>query len=292
MIAKFLDGKVLAQTIRENLKNEVQKIKDTKGSFPTLISILIGNDQGSLSYVASQKKVAEYIGIHYDLVNFPSTIAHNDLIQCILGLNSEARVHGIIVQKPVPSQIDYAKIISSIDPSKDVEGMNLANIGKMILGGNRLVPCTAASVMEHIQSTGVDLRGKEAVVIGRSDIVGKPVIHLLLEKNLTVTVCHSATDPKKLIEHIGRADVVVAAVGKPAFVKGEWIKEGAIVIDVGINKVISQIVGDVEFDVAKNRASFITPVPGGVGPLTVVMLMRNCIEAFKFQRQQGVGVTI
>ena len=290
-MTKLLDGKILAQQIKENLKSEIAQLKTIYNEPPTLASLLIGDDASALSYVSTQKKSAEDVGIHYDLVHLPANVTLQVVIQRISELNTQARCHGIIVQTPTPPQIDYATIVNSIDPLKAVEGMNTANMGKFILGGPKLVPCTAAAVMDLLASTGVDLKGKDVVIIGRSVTVGKPLILLLLEKNLTVTVCHSRTPPQKLVDHIRRADVVVAAVGKPGFIQGEWIKDGAIVIDVGINKVGSKIVGDVEFDVAQKKAAYITPVPGGVGPLTAIILMRNCLEAYKFQKN-NVGVTL
>jgi methylenetetrahydrofolate dehydrogenase (NADP+)/methenyltetrahydrofolate cyclohydrolase len=191
--------------------------------------------------------------------------------------------------KPVPKQIDFKTLANSIAPLKDWEGINVTNMGKMMLGEGHIVPCTPAAVMELIRSAGVNLRGKEAVVVGRSEIVGKPLILLLLTQNATVTVCHSGTSERELIGHVGRADVLVVAVGKPAFIKGEWVKQGAIVVDVGINRVGEKIVGDIEFEKASQRAGFITPVPGGVGPVTAVMLMRSGIEAFKIQQQEAKG---
>ena len=189
-----------------------------------------------------------------------------------------------MIHKPVPPQIDYRLVANYVDIAKDLEGINIANIGKMVLGETKLIPCTPASVMEHIKSTGVNLRGKEVVIVGHSEIVGKPLSLLLLGEYATVTVCHVATsEAGRLLEHVGRADILVVAVGKAELIKGEWIKKDATVIDVGINSVGDKIVGDVEFDAAVKRAAFITPVPGGVGPVTVVMLMRNGIEAFKLQ---------
>jgi len=188
---------------------------------------------------------------------------------------------------PLPSQIDYKKISQFILPEKDVEGMNPENIGKILFGKAKILPCTPAAVMELIKETGVDLYGKEVVIVGHSEIVGKPLSLLLLDKFATVTVCHIGTSQaKKLDEHVRKAEILIVAVGKPCLIKGDWIKEGSIVIDVGINKVGDKIVGDVEFEEAKERASFITPVPGGVGPLTVVMLMRNLVEATKLQEYE------
>ena len=193
-------------------------------------------------------------------------------------------MHGIIIQMPLPASIDYKKISQYIEPAKDVEGMHPANIGKLLFGKSKLVPCTAAAAMELINSTGVDLYGKEVVIVGHSEIVGKPLAMLLLDKFATVTVCHIGTSKAgKLEEHVKQAEILIVAVGKAGLIKGHLIKEGAIVIDVGINRVADKIVGDVEFEAAEKRASWITPVPGGVGPLTVTMLMRNLVEAAKSQ---------
>ncbi len=282
--ARILDGKALADTIKEKLKKELEDHKRSTGEVPRLVNVMIGDNHSSCAYANSQKKAADLIGIHYELITLPLKVSQKELIDWIKRLNQDPKVNGIMIHKPVPAQIDYRTIANYVDPSKDLEGINVTNIGKMILGETNIIPCTPAAVMEHIQSTGVALRGKEAVIVGHSEIVGKPLSLLLLEQYLTVTICHIATtEAGKLVEHVGRADVLVVAVGKAHLIKGEWIKKGAIVIDVGINQVGDQIQGDVEFESAKKRAGYITPVPGGVGPVTVVMLMKNGIEAFKVQ---------
>ena len=286
-LSNILDGRLLAGALKEQLKKEVSQFKNAFGQTPRLVNLMIGSNHSACAYANSQKKVAEQIGLQYELETLPAQISQKDLIDTIKRLNTDAKVNGIMIHKPVPSQIDYRVIANYVDPAKDLEGINVANIGKMILGETKIIPCTPAAVMEHIKSTGVALRGKEAVIVGHSEIVGKPLSLLLLEQYLTVTICHIATsEAGKLIEHVGRADVLVVAVGKAGLIKGEWIKKGAIVIDVGINQVGDQIQGDVEFESAKNRAAFITPVPGGVGPVTVVMLMKNGMEAFKTQMKK------
>ncbi|HOY10057.1 MAG TPA: bifunctional 5,10-methylenetetrahydrofolate dehydrogenase/5,10-methenyltetrahydrofolate cyclohydrolase, partial [Candidatus Omnitrophota bacterium] len=205
---------------------------------------------------------------------------------CIRRLNDDPSVNGVMIHKPFPEHIDYQGAANCLDVRKDLEGINVANIGKMLLGETRLIPCTPAAVMEHLKFTGQPLRGKEAVIVGASHIVGKPLSLLLLKEMATVTVCHIATsEAGHLPDHVGRADILIVAAGRPGLIKGEWVRDGAVVIDVGINKVGENIVGDVEFETAKERASFITPVPGGVGPVTVMMLMRNGLEAFKLQTQ-------
>lgn len=283
-MAEILDGKLLAEKIKEGLKEDASRIKKETGCMPRLVNIIIGDNPGACSYADSQKKMAAYIGIDYELKVLPQDISQQELNSFIEKINADPSNNGIMIHKPVPPHIDYSVAANLLNIVKDVEGVNMINIGQMLLGKG-VVPCTPASVMAHIKSTSMNLRGKEAVIIGHSEIVGKPLSLLLLREYATVTVCHIATsEAGRLAEHVARADVLISAVGKAFLIKGEWIKKGAIVIDVGINHTESgRIVGDVEFDVAKDRAAFITPVPGGVGPVTVVMLMKNGIEAFKKQ---------
>ncbi len=284
MSALLLDGKILAGQIREQLKREVQELKKNTGCVPVLVNLMMGQDVGSCAYANSQKKVAEQIGIDYRLINVEERLSQAKLIEHIETLNRDKNIHGLMIHKPVPEHINYRLVANYVDIRKDLEGINVTNIGKMLLGETHLIPCTPAAVMEHIKSTKVDLKGKEVVVVGHSDIVGKPLALLLLRELATVIVCHIGTSQAgKLIEHVGRADILVVAVGKAGLIKGEWIKKGAIVVDVGINKSGSRITGDVEFESARKRASFITPVPGGVGPVTVTMLMKNGVQAFKSQ---------
>ena len=279
-MAKLLEGKPLAEKIKAEIIRQVQSLK----AKPVLASIQAGENPGAEAYVKSQKKTAEALGIEYQLHRLAPETAEGQLIDFIRGLNQDKSINGIIVQLPLPQQIDYKKMSQFISPEKDVEGMHPANIGKIVFGKAKILPCTPAAVMELLQETGVDLYGKEAVVVGHSEIVGKPLALLLLDKFVTTTVCHIGTaQAGKLEEHVRAAEVLVVAVGKAGLIKGEWIKEGAIVIDVGINRVGDKIVGDVEFQAAEKRAAWITPVPGGVGPLTVTMLMRNLVEAAKLQ---------
>jgi methylenetetrahydrofolate dehydrogenase (NADP+) / methenyltetrahydrofolate cyclohydrolase len=287
-MAIILDGKKLAQKIKSDLKAQVTTLKKEVGCVPRMVNVMVGRDPGTCAYANAQKKVAEELGIQYALQELPERITQQAFAKRIRELNDNPAVHGIMVHKPVPSQIDYHLAAHDIDIAKDLEGINVANIGKMLLGETNILPCTPAAVMEHLYSTGIPLRGKEAVVVGHSDIVGKPLSLLLLRAMATVTVCHVATsEAGKLVAHVNNADVLIVAVGKPALIKGAWIKPGAIVIDVGINRSGDKVVGDVEFTTAEQRAGYITPVPGGVGPLTVVMLMRNAIEAFKMQQKGG-----
>ncbi len=278
---KLLEGKPIAERIKEQIKQEVQAQQEK----PVLASIMVGENAGAASYVRSQTKTAEGLGIVYQLHKLSQDISEAALVEFVQKLNTDKAVNGIIVQMPLPAQIDYKKISQYIVPEKDAEGMHPANIGKIVFGRAKILPCTPAAVMELLKETGVDLYGKEVVVVGHSEIVGKPLTLLLLDKFATVTVCHIGTSKAgKLEEHVRQAEVLIVAVGKAGLIKGEWIKEGAIVIDVGINRVADKIVGDVEFEAAEKRASWITPVPGGVGPLTVTMLMRNLVEAAKLQR--------
>jgi len=279
-LAKLLEGKPLAEKIKEEIKKQVAALKVK----PVLASIMAGENAGAASYVKSQSKAAENLGIEYRLQSLPQDTAEDALVDFIRKLNSDRSVNGIIIQMPLPAGIDYKKISAYISPEKDIEGMHPQNIGKLLFGKAGLIPCTAASAMELINSSGIDLYGKEVVIVGHSEIVGKPLALLLLDKFATVTIAHIGTSKAgKLEEHVRRAEVLVVAVGKAGLIKGDWVKEGAVVIDVGINRIGDKIIGDVEFEGAEKRAGFITPVPGGVGPLTVTMLMRNLVEAAKAQ---------
>jgi len=251
-----------------------------------LASVQAGDNAGAEAYAKSQSKAAASLGIEYQFHKLPENVSDKSLVEFIQKLNSDKIVSGIIVQMPLPQHIDYKKISQFISPDKDVEGMHPSNIGKVLSGSAQIIPCTAAAVMELLNETGIDLYGKEAVVVGHSEIVGKPVCLLLLDKFATVTVCHIGTSKAgRLQEHVARAEVLIVAVGKAGLIKGEWVKEGAIVVDVGINRVNDKIVGDVEFETAQKRAGWITPVPGGVGPLTVTMLMRNVVRAARLQQE-------
>jgi len=284
MAAQLLEGKVIAATIKENLKQEIEVLKQKTQAVPKLVSIQVGENAASAVYIKSQKKNAENLGIEYVLETLEAHQPEEDLLALIDGLNKNKSVTGIIVQLPLPKAMDHRLVMRSIAPEKDAEGMHPENLGRVLLGDAVLAPCTAQAAMELITSTGIDLYGKEAVIVGHSEIVGKPLSLLLLNKFVTTSVCHIATGERGVLpEHVKRAEILVVAVGKAGLVKGDWIKEGAIVIDVGINRVEGKLVGDVEFETAQKRASFITPVPGGVGPLTVTMLMRNVVSAFRAQ---------
>jgi methylenetetrahydrofolate dehydrogenase (NADP+)/methenyltetrahydrofolate cyclohydrolase len=280
-VAKLLEGKPIAERMRGEIKSAVASL----GIKPVLASIQIGDNPAAAAYVKSQAKIAEGLGIAYQLHKLDQDIQEKSLIDNILQLNSDSSVNGMIVQMPLPAHIDYKKISQFIVPEKDVEGIHPFNIGKIVFGQADLVPCTASAVMELLSSCAVGLYGKEVVIVGHSEIVGKPLSLLLLDKFATVTVCHIGTSKAgKLQEHVRKAEVLIVAVGKAGLIKGEWIAQGAIVIDVGINRINDKIVGDVEFEEALKRASWITPVPGGVGPLTVTMLMRNLVAAARNQQ--------
>ena len=281
-MAKLLEGKPIADKIKALIAAEVKELKSKHGKAPKLIAVQIGENASSAVYVKAQKNTAESLGIEYELKILPETISQGQAESIIKALNNDPCVSAIIIQLPVPKSIDIKILINMISPDKDAEGMHPENLGKISLGRYKIAPCTAMAVMELLASTGVKLYGKEAVIVGHSEIVGKPLSLLLLDKFATTTVCHIATGERGgLSEHVKRAEVLIVAVGKAGIVKGSWIKEGAIVIDVGINKVGDKIEGDVEFAAASEKAAYITPVPGGVGPLTTTILMRNTVELFK-----------
>ena len=286
MPAKLLEGKGVALKIKENIRVEVESLKSKYGAGPKLVSVQVGENPASEIYIKSQEKTAKDLGITYELKKIDAGIKQDDFIKIIDSLNKDKSTHGIIVQMPLPQHIDGKLISKYIAPLKDIEAVHPENMGEIVFGKAKILPCTAAACMELLNSIdSLELYGKEAVVVGHSEIVGKPLALLLLNKFVTTTVCHIATGQRgTLPEFVKKAEILIVAVGKAGLVKGDWIKEGAIVIDVGINRVEGKIVGDVEFDKAFEKASYITPVPGGVGPLTVTILMRNVVEAFKQQQ--------
>jgi methylenetetrahydrofolate dehydrogenase (NADP+)/methenyltetrahydrofolate cyclohydrolase len=286
MAAELLKGAPIAERIREELAAEMAALK-AKGVTPSLAALQVGENPASAVYVGQQRKNAEKLGISYRLEELPADSSQKFVADFIGKLNQDPSVTGIILQMPVPEGFDARALQALIDPAKDVEGVSPANMGWVVFGRPTLAPCTALGVVELINSTGVELYGKEVVVVGHSDIVGKPVALLLLDKFATTTVCHIGTGERGVLpDHVKRAEILVVAVGKAGLIKGEWVKEGAIVVDVGINRVGDKLVGDVEFEPAAERAAYITPVPGGVGPLTVTILMRNTVAAAK--RQKGL----
>jgi methylenetetrahydrofolate dehydrogenase (NADP+)/methenyltetrahydrofolate cyclohydrolase len=268
MPARLLNGKALADKIKAQLKREVAAIRKRYGRVPSLSMIQIGSNKAAAVYINSQERAARQIGIDYKVVKLGKSVSQETLIRRIGRLNKDRRTTAIMLEMPLPKTLDLKRVLYSIDPGKNAEKINP----------------TASAAMELITSTGISLFGREAVVVGHGELVGKPIAMSLLDKLATVTICHIGTAKRgNLRAHIGRAEILVVAVGKPNVVKGGWIKRGAVVVDVGINKVGDRIVGDVEFELARRRAGFITPVPGGVGPLTVVMSMRSCVELFKEQ---------
>jgi methylenetetrahydrofolate dehydrogenase (NADP+)/methenyltetrahydrofolate cyclohydrolase len=282
MNAALLEGKPIADKIREELQSEIEALKSRTGRSPMLVALQIGENASSLVYVKNQQKLAQSLGIEYELTQLPANVSQAEAEKMIDELNEDEEVTAIILQLPVPKGIDQKRLVAAISPSKDAESMNPCNLGKILGGKSNIGPCTALAVMELLEYSGVSLYGKEACIVGHSEIVGKPLASMLLNKFATTTVCHIATSERgHLANHVARAEILIVAVGKPGVIKGDWIKDGAIVIDVGINRIGDKIVGDVEFEAASNRASLITPVPGGVGPLTTTMLMRNVVELFK-----------
>jgi len=280
--AALLEGKAIAEKVKAVIKEAVDGLKSKYGRAPKLVALQLGENASSAVYVKAQNKAAENLGIEYELKVLPASITQTEAEELVKGLNNDKNTTAVILQLPVPKGVDAKKLVKLIAPEKDAEGMHPENLGRILLGQYKIGPCTAMAVMELLEASKIDLYGKEAVIVGHSEIVGKPLALMLLNKFATTTVCHIATGERgALADHVKRAEVLIVAVGKAGIVKGEWVKEGAVVIDVGINKVADKIVGDVEFEEASARAAFITPVPGGVGPLTTTILMRNVVELFR-----------
>jgi len=276
-MAKIIDGKLISAKIRTEIAAGVLELKQ-KGITPGLAVILVGDDPASRIYVSMKEKACHEAGIFSDEYKLPAGTSETELLALVDKLNNDPRIHGILVQLPLPPQIDTDKVLEAISPRKDVDGFHPYNVGRLSVGKPLFQPCTPYGVMFMLKEEGVDLAGKEVVVIGRSNIVGKPLAMMCLARHATVTVCHSRT--RDLAAVVRRADVVIAAVGRPEMVKGDWIKDGAVVIDVGINRVgEKKLVGDVDFVAASQRASAITPVPGGVGPMTITMLLYNTLAS-------------
>ncbi|GBF11040.1 bifunctional methylenetetrahydrofolate dehydrogenase/methenyltetrahydrofolate cyclohydrolase FolD [Tepidibacillus sp. HK-1] len=279
MSAQIISGKEVAKSIREELKLEVETLKE-QGITPGLSVILVGNDPASHSYVKGKAKGCEEVGIKSEVIYMEETISQETLLAEIERLNLDSNVHGILVQLPLPKHIEEDAIINAIDPKKDVDGFHPINVGKMMIGEDAYLPCTPHGIIELIKRTGTEIKGKHAVVIGRSNIVGKPVSILLLKEHATVTIAHSRTQNLKEITR--QADILVVAIGKPQIITKDFVSPGTLVIDVGVNRLeTGKLVGDVDFEGVSNVASYITPVPGGVGPMTITMLLKNTIEAAK-----------
>jgi len=278
----IIDGKKASAALREELKEKVSKLKSTYNTVPGLTVILVGEDPPSKIYVKNKEKSAVEVGINSEVIHYPDNIEEKVVLDKIKELNKNDKVSGILVQLPLPKHIDKRKVIETIDPSKDVDGLHPVNVGNLTSGYDSTIPCTPLGCYLLIKNTEKNLNGKHAVIIGRSNLNGKPMTQLLLKENCTVTITHSKT--KDLKAECKRADIIVAAVGKPKLVKADWVKKDAIVIDVGINKTDSGLVGDVDFDEVSKIAKAITPVPGGVGPMTIACLLSNTIECFKRAR--------
>lgn len=287
MTARLIDGKQVAADMRGELKEKVDKLKAQRIT-PGLAVVLVGEDPASKSYVTAKEKACEQIGIYSDDNRLPAETTEEDLLILIDKLNQDPKIHGILVQLPLPGHIDENKILLAIDPSKDVDGFHPVNVGKMVVGQDAFLPCTPHGIIQLLIRNKVNLEGAEVVIVGRSNIVGKPIANMLMQKaptgNATITVCHTRT--KKTTEHCKSADIIIAAAGRPNTVTAEMVKAGAVVIDVGVNRVEDatkkrgyRLVGDVDFEAVKEKASLITPVPGGVGPMTITMLLYNTVHS-------------
>jgi len=287
MSAKIISGVETAKAIREELKVEVAELKEKHGVVPGLVTILVGEDPASQSYVSAKNKTAHALGIYSEQKTLAADTSESDLLALVDQYNKDEKIHGILVQLPLPKHINEAKVLYAIDPDKDVDGFHPVNVGKMMLGEQCFLPCTPHGILELLQRSGVETSGAEVVVLGRSNIVGKPIANLMLQKrgagNATVTLCHTRT--KDTAFHTKRADIIIAAVGVPKLVTADMVKDGVVVIDVGVNRIGMSdsgkaiLAGDVDFESVKEKASYITPVPGGVGPMTITMLMKNTVQA-------------
>ena len=285
-MSQIIDGKAVSLTIKEELKSKIEAIKAGGERIPCLAVIIAGDNPASRSYVRGKIKAAAFTGMDSRLIELPEDVGEAELLQTIAGLNSDPGVDGILVQLPLPRHIDESRVLDAIDPSKDVDGFHPVNVANLWLGRPCFVPCTPKGIIRLIESTGVAIEGKRAVVVGRSNIVGKPVAKLLLDRNATVTIAHSRTPDLKAITL--QADILVAAVGRPGTITADMVKPGAIVIDVGINRTEEgHLTGDVDFAGVAGVAGFITPVPGGVGPMTIAMLMDNTLQSFMQRHRQN-----
>ncbi len=279
MSARIIDGKKIAAEIREEIRGQVVDLQVRTGKVPGLAAVLVGEDPASATYVRTKTRACQEAGIASRQLTPPGDITEPNLLQVIHELNRDPAIHGILVQLPLPKHLDERVILEAVSPRKDVDGFTFANIGRLVENKPQFVPCTPAGIIELLDREAVEIKGRNAVVVGRSEIVGKPVAFLLLHRHATVTICHSRTPD--LAAETRRADILVAAVGRPRLITGAMIKPGAVVIDVGINRVEGKLVGDVDFDSAARVASAITPVPGGVGPMTVALLLQNTLRAFE-----------
>ncbi len=281
-MAKIIDGKAISAAIKEELKEKVAEYKK-QGVEITLAVVKVGNDPASAVYVRNKEKACEYVGITSRTLALPEETTEEELLKVVKELNEDKAVNGILVQLPLPKHIDESKVLLAIDSNKDVDGFHPVNVGKMVIGEETFLPCTPAGIIEMLKRTDIEISGKECVVIGRSNIVGKPMSMLMLKENATVTIAHSRT--KDLKEVTKRADILIAAIGKAKFVTADYVKEGAVIIDVGMDRDENgKLCGDVDFDSVSQVASAITPVPGGVGPMTVTMLLVNCLRSVELNK--------
>lgn len=279
MVGQIINGKAIATKKKRELSQIVDGLRN-EGVTPGLAVILVGNDPASHTYVRNKEKACAEIGVHSELIQYDETITEEFLLNKIAELNEDKNIHGILVQLPLPNHINPNKVIKAIDPRKDVDGFHPYNVGKLVIGEDSFVPCTPLGIIEMLEEIGFDFTGKHAVVVGRSTIVGKPMGQLLLNKNATVTYCHSKT--KDLPSITSQADLLISAIGQPCAITADYVKDGAVVIDVGINRnEQGKLCGDILFDEVKEKASYITPVPGGVGPMTITMLLANTVKAAK-----------
>jgi methylenetetrahydrofolate dehydrogenase (NADP+)/methenyltetrahydrofolate cyclohydrolase len=276
---RVIDGKRIAAAIRDEIRERIQRLRQEHYGVPGLAVIVVGDDPASATYVRSKTTACEEVGIASRQITFPGFVSHDELIDSVQELNRDAGIHGILVQLPLPKHLDERAVLETVHPAKDVDGFTYANIGRLVENHASFVPCTPAGILELLDREKIEIAGKHAVVVGRSEIVGKPVAILLLHRNATVTICHSRT--ADLAAETRRADILIAAVGRPRLITGDMVKPGAVVIDVGITRVGGKLVGDADFDSVAPVASAITPVPGGVGPMTVAMLLRNTLRAFE-----------
>jgi methylenetetrahydrofolate dehydrogenase (NADP+) / methenyltetrahydrofolate cyclohydrolase len=291
MAAKIISGAEVAKQIREELKIEVDQLKAQTGVVPGLVTILVGENPASVSYVTAKQKTSKELGFYSIQDNQPADISEKDLLALIDKYNKDPKIHGILVQLPLPKHVNETEVLYAIDPKKDVDGFHPVNVGKLMIGEADYLPCTPAGIQELLVRSGVKTKGAEVVVVGRSNIVGKPIANIMLQKkegaNSTVTIVHTGTPQDKVLEHCRRADILIVAAGVAKYVKADWVKEGAAVIDVGVNRIgMSEsgkaiLAGDVDFETVKEKAGLITPVPGGVGPMTITMLMKNTVKAAK-----------
>jgi methylenetetrahydrofolate dehydrogenase (NADP+)/methenyltetrahydrofolate cyclohydrolase len=287
MTARIISGTETAKQVRERIAQEVIKLREAKGVTPGLVTILVGNNPASVSYVTGKQKTAKELGFYSVQDDQPEDVPEDDLVQLIGHYNNDPKIHGILVQLPLPQHINETRVLNAIDPDKDVDGLHPMNLGRLMIGQARFYPCTPFGIRELLAIAGVETKGAEVVVVGRSNLVGKPISMMLVQKeagaNATVTMCHTAT--RDLASHTKRADILIVAAGRARAITADMVKDGAVVIDVGVNRIgmtaegKAKLCGDVDFETVKEKASVITPVPGGVGPMTITMLMQNTLKA-------------